>query len=92
VIDDPGSATNKIRCCEFVTRLTLESPTAHHRERTSTKPRYSEIRRASFTRTIGLPREVDPDRAKATFENGVLSITLQPSTPITGKTIKVLEK
>jgi HSP20 family protein len=57
-----------------------------------TKPRYSEIRRASFTRTVVLPREVDPDRAKATFENGVLSITLPPSTPITGKKIEVSEK
>lgn len=54
--------------------------------------RYSEIRRAAFTRTIVLPREVNPDTAKATFENGVLSVTLQPTSPITGKKIEVQAK
>lgn len=53
------------------------------------KQRYSEIRRASFTRTILLPREVNPDTAKATFENGLLSITLQPTSPNQGKKIEI---
>lgn len=51
--------------------------------------RYSEIRRATFSRTIVLPREVNPDNSKATFENGVLSVTLEPTSPITGKKIEV---
>jgi HSP20 family molecular chaperone IbpA len=29
-----------------------------------------------------LPRDVDPQNAKATFENGILRITLQPTSPI----------
>lgn len=35
-----------------------------------------ERRYGSFTRTIPLPRPVDPDAASARFKNGVLSITL----------------
>ena len=30
----------------------------------------------SFTRTIPLPRAIDPDAASARFKNGVLSITM----------------
>ena len=53
------------------------------------KRRYSEIRRAAFTRTIMLPRDVNPDSAKATFENGVLKIVLQPTSPIGAKKIPI---
>lgn len=56
------------------------------------KRRYSEIRRAAFSRTLVLPREVDPDSAKAEFENGVLKITLKPTSPIGAKKIPIEAK
>lgn len=53
------------------------------------KRRYSEIRRAAFTRTLVLPRDVNPESAKATVENGVLKIVLQPTSPIGAKKIPI---
>jgi HSP20 family protein len=35
-----------------------------------------EIRRGSFVRVIPLPRKVDPKKAKASFKDGVLKISL----------------
>lgn len=64
----------------------------HAEEQDDRKRRYSEIRRAEFTRTLVLPRDVNPDSAKATFENGVLKITLQPTTPIGAKKISIEAK
>ena len=37
---------------------------------------YSERRYGRFERRIGLPRDVDRDKASATFRNGVLTVTL----------------
>jgi HSP20 family protein len=61
----------------------------HAEEQDDRKRRYSEIWRAEFTRTLALPRDVNPDSAKATFENGVLKITLQPTTPIGAKKVSI---
>jgi HSP20 family protein len=64
----------------------------HEEEDDDRKRRYSEIRRAAFTRTLVLPRDVDPESAKATFEDGVLTITLQPTSPIGAKKIPIDSK
>jgi HSP20 family protein len=40
---------------------------------------YSERSYGRFERRIGLPKGVEPDRASATFENGVLTLTLPKS-------------
>ncbi|MDI5935990.1 Hsp20/alpha crystallin family protein [Halomonas kalidii] len=37
---------------------------------------HSEISRASFTRTVALPSEIDAGKAAASFKNGVLELTL----------------
>jgi HSP20 family protein len=51
--------------------------------------RYSELRRSSFTRTISLPRDVDPDRAKADFQNGMLTITVPSATPVNSRKLEI---
>lgn len=61
----------------------------HDEKQEDRKQRYSEIRRAAFTRTLVLPRDVNPDSAKASFENGVLKITLEPMSPIGNKKIPI---
>lgn len=43
----------------------------------------------SFTRTIALPTEVDSEKAKATFKNGVLEIVLPKKEEAKPKEIKV---
>ena len=51
-----------------------------------------EIRRSSFTRTVALPSEVEADKAKAEFENGVLTLTLPKAEVVKPKQIKITAK
>jgi len=50
-----------------------------------------EIRRGSFVRVIPLPKKVDPKKAKASFKDGVLKISLPKMEEIkeTGEEIKI---
>ena len=48
-----------------------------------------ELRQGSFVRTVALPAEIDPDHVAAKLENGMLTVTLQPTKPIASKTIPV---
>lgn len=49
-----------------------------------------ELRQGSFTRTVVLPQEVDPDRVTAKLEDGMLKIELHPTKAIKSKTIPVI--
>ena len=51
-----------------------------------------EIRRSSFQRTISLPSEVTPDKAKAEFDNGVLTLTMPKAEIVKPKQIKITAK
>ncbi len=51
-----------------------------------------EIRYSSFERSLLLPVEVEADKAKATFENGVLTLTLPKSEVVKPKQIKIAAK
>lgn len=51
-----------------------------------------EIRRTSFTRSVTLPSEVEADKAKAEFENGVLTLTLPKAEVVKPKQIKITTK
>ncbi|WJW76630.1 Hsp20/alpha crystallin family protein [Thiohalobacter sp. IOR34] len=49
----------------------------------------SEIAQGSFSRTLTLPASVDPDKAKASFKDGILELTLPKQARSKRKTIKV---
>ncbi len=49
----------------------------------------SEISSGSFTRTVGLPCEVDGANTTASFKNGVLELTMPKVQPSKRRTIKV---
>lgn len=62
-----------------------------HYERESRDSTYYVMERAygTFQRTIPLPRNVDSDRAQASYKNGVLSIRLPKVVSDTSRTIKL---
>lgn len=64
---------------------------SYSQEKSDEKNHYHrrEIRQGSFTRTLSLPQEVDPDQVTAKLENGMLKITLHPTKAIKSKTIPV---
>ena len=49
----------------------------------------SEILRGDFSRTLSLPVEVDADRAKATFQDGMLEVVVPKKQPVERKTISI---
>jgi HSP20 family protein len=51
-----------------------------------------EQRWGTFERSIGLPTEVDADKAKADFENGVLTVTLPKTEKVKPKSITIKTK
>lgn len=48
-----------------------------------------EISRGAFSRVVPLPADVDPDKAKSSFDNGVLELTLPKEKAAKRRTIKV---
>jgi HSP20 family protein len=48
-----------------------------------------EILRGSFTRTVTLPQDLDPERVDAKVEKGILTIALWPMKPIAPKKVEV---
>jgi HSP20 family molecular chaperone IbpA len=86
----PGFRTEDIAIEVTSNQVTISGQ--HDEEDDDSKRRYSEIRRAAFTRTLALPRDVNPESAKATFENGVLKIRLEPTNPIGAKKVPIEAK
>jgi HSP20 family protein len=56
------------------------------------KPNYlrQERRYGSFCRQVGLPAGVNPDKASASFQNGVLTLEIPKSEAAKTKTVKVV--
>lgn len=48
-----------------------------------------EIRRGSFSRTVALPNGLEPDKAVATFENGVLTLTIPKAEQMKPRQIRI---
>jgi len=72
--------------------LTIKGET---REKEETKDKAYHIREqrwGMFERTIALPTDVVADKAKAEFENGILTITLPKAEEVKPKTISIKTK
>ncbi len=66
-----------------------------HKEEQETKEEnylYRERRYGSFSRSVMIPTVVEADKAEATFENGVLTLTLPKAEPAKAKQIKIKPK
>ena len=51
-----------------------------------------EHRYGTFSRSVGLPSGLQSDKAEATFENGVLTLTIPRAEDVKPKTIKIKTK
>lgn len=60
-------------------------------ERTEGEGSYllQEIRRGSFSRSVALPAGLEPDKASATFENGVLTLRIPKAEQIKPRQIRI---
>jgi len=69
--------------------LTVEGKSEHKSEVDDKNYYRQEVRSGSFHRSVALPAAVDGDRAKATYEKGVLKITIPKAERAKPKTVKV---
>ena len=53
---------------------------------------FKEHRYGAFSRSVTLPSGLDTDKAKASFENGILTLTIPKSAKVKPKSIKVKAK
>jgi HSP20 family protein len=69
--------------------VTISGKTAD--ERTADEGSYvlQEIRRGNFSRTVTLPNGLEPDKAKATFEHGILRLEIPKAEQLKPRQIKI---
>jgi HSP20 family protein len=69
--------------------LTISAESREEREQTRGEALISEIRRGSASRTVALPSGLEADKATATFENGVLRLTIPRAETVKPRQIRI---
>jgi HSP20 family molecular chaperone IbpA len=72
----PGVTKDDLEVSVDESTVTIKGQTSHEEKEEKGDYYRSEIRRGAFSRTIALPREVDASKAKATFKDGILELSL----------------
>lgn len=94
----PGIKTDEVQINITGEVLTLKGEVRHEEEKTSSPQgkekawHIREQRYGSFERSIALPTDVVADKAKAEFENGILTITLPKAEEVKPKVINIKAK
>lgn len=70
-------------------RLTIRGERRSEREEKGKNTLYRECTYGSFTRTLPLPAEVDADKAKAAYKNGVLTVKMPKTEAARARRIRV---
>jgi HSP20 family protein len=69
--------------------VTISGKTADERSADEGSYVLQEIRRGSFSRTVTLPNGLEPDKATATFENGILRLEIPKAEQLKPRQIKI---
>ena len=88
----PGIKADQVQINITGEVLTLKGETKHEEEKKDKAWHIREQRWGAFERAIALPTEVVSDKAKAEFENGVLTITLPKAEEVKPKIINIKAK
>jgi HSP20 family protein len=72
----PGVKPEDVEVSLLGDTLTINGSSSTERESEESGYMYREVRRGRFSRTVTLPSAVDTDKAVATFENGMLRLTI----------------
>jgi HSP20 family protein len=85
----PGFEAREINAEVNAGTITITGTHVDTTEKQNAKFYRKEMRRGSFTRTITLPQDVDPDKVDARVERGVLKLMLSPLKAISAKRIAI---
>ena len=88
----PGIKADEVQINVTGDVLTLRGETKQEEERKDKSWHIREHRWGAFERSIILPTAVISDKAKADFDNGILTITLPKSEEVKSKTITIKPK
>ena len=88
----PGLKPDEVQINVTGDILTIKGEVKHEEEKKDKSWHIREQRWGSFERSLRLPTGVISDRAKADFDNGILTITLPKSEEVRPKTITVKAK
>ena len=88
----PGFKTDEVQINVTGDVLTIRGERKHEEENKEKAWHIREQRWSSFERSVALPTAVVPDRAEASFENGILTITFPKAEEVKPKTISVKAK
>jgi len=88
----PGIKSDEVQINVTGEVLTLKGEVKQNQEMEEKSWHLREQRFGSFERSIALPTDVVADKAKADFENGILTITLPKAEEVKPKTITVKAK
>jgi HSP20 family protein len=69
--------------------VTISGRTAEERKAEEGSYVLQEIRRGSFSRSVALPTGLEPDKANATFENGILRLEIPKAEQVKPRQIKI---
>ena len=76
-----------VECEEGV--LTIRGEKKSEREEKKEQQRFVERRYGAFSRSFSLPRDADGEHIEATFENGVLTLTIPKSEAAKPRTVSI---
>jgi len=88
----PGLKADEVQINITGDVLTLKGETGHEEEKEEKAWHIREQRWGAFERSVALPTEVVTDKAKAEFENGILTITLPKAEEVKPKIINIKAK
>jgi len=69
--------------------VTIKGSTSHEEKEEKGDYYRSEMSRGSYSRTLALPSDVEADKAKAKFKDGVLELTLPKLKKAKRRSVKV---
>lgn len=88
----PGVKTDEVQISVTGETLTIKGEVKQKEETKEKAYHIREQRWGTFERTLALPTDVVADKAKAEFENGILTITLPKADEVKPKTITIKTK
>jgi len=88
----PGIKADEVQINITGEVLTLKGEVKHEEEKKEKAWHIREQRYGSFERSVVLPTDVIADKAKADFENGILTITLPKAEEVKPKVISIKAK
>jgi HSP20 family protein len=88
----PGLKAEDVQISVTGDTLTLRGETKQEAEKKEATYHLRERRYGTFERTIRLPTDVMTDKAKAEFEDGILTVTLPKAETVKPKTISIKAK